>query len=221
MATGDLGGNIARLQRELKQIKFASPLDEVGCVPWRAAEEGWELRASAAVTAHRGAPRRRRRRPASRRCAGRCGCAAGAARQVGAARRSAALGCEGRERARELSARQQHARSAPRAPGRLRLGDPVALLPLLNFSLLKFSKHVARSISQAGFEVRGPARRLPGRKRRRYSTALPPLFLHWCTLAALARCDGCKTEGPGVGKLSALRALLGAARVCRRRPAPS
>lgn len=38
---------------------------------------------------------------------------------------------------------------------RLRLGDPVALLPLLNFALLKFSKHVARTIVQSGFEVRG------------------------------------------------------------------
>ncbi|EFJ49378.1 hypothetical protein VOLCADRAFT_89740 [Volvox carteri f. nagariensis] len=34
----------------------------------------------------------------------------------------------------------------------LRLGDPVALLPLLNFTLLKFSRHVARFIVRHGFE---------------------------------------------------------------------
>jgi len=218
MATGDLGGNIARLQRELKQIKYASPLDEVGCVGRQARRRGVDARFFLALSC-RAAPRRARRFSARRRCARRCGRSARAALLW----RSAALGWGGGEgeRVRELSVPNQTRPAAPLLADRLRLGDPVALLPLLNFSLLKFSKHVARSISQAGFEVRGPARRLPGRKRRRYSTALPPLSLHWCTLAALARCDGCKTEGPGVGKLSALRALLGAARVCRRRPAPS
>ncbi|GIL72177.1 hypothetical protein Vretimale_340 [Volvox reticuliferus] len=37
----------------------------------------------------------------------------------------------------------------------LRLGDPVALLPLFNFTLLKFSRHVARFIVQHGFELAG------------------------------------------------------------------
>ena len=36
---------------------------------------------------------------------------------------------------------------------RLRLGDPVALLPLLHFILLKFSRHVAQCIHKAGYEV--------------------------------------------------------------------
>ncbi|GIL45501.1 hypothetical protein Vafri_2721 [Volvox africanus] len=37
----------------------------------------------------------------------------------------------------------------------LRLGDPVALLPLFNFTLLKFSRHVARFIVRHGFELAG------------------------------------------------------------------
>ncbi|KAG2435127.1 hypothetical protein HXX76_007212 [Chlamydomonas incerta] len=37
----------------------------------------------------------------------------------------------------------------------LRLGDPVALLPLLSFTLLKFSRHVARYIVRNGFELAG------------------------------------------------------------------
>ncbi|PNH09698.1 Centrosomal protein [Tetrabaena socialis] len=37
----------------------------------------------------------------------------------------------------------------------LRLGDPVALLPLLSFALLKFSRHVARFIVRSGFELAG------------------------------------------------------------------
>ncbi|MEW5310645.1 MAG: hypothetical protein WDW38_002423 [Sanguina aurantia] len=37
----------------------------------------------------------------------------------------------------------------------VRLGDPVALLPLLNHSLLKFSRHVAKHITQCGFELSG------------------------------------------------------------------
>ncbi len=36
---------------------------------------------------------------------------------------------------------------------RLRLGDPVAFLPLLSFTLLKFSRHVARFILRNGYEV--------------------------------------------------------------------
>lgn len=35
----------------------------------------------------------------------------------------------------------------------VRLGDPVALLPLMNHALLKFSRHVAKHIAQCGFEV--------------------------------------------------------------------
>ncbi|KAL6745505.1 Centrosomal spindle body, CEP44-domain-containing protein, partial [Haematococcus lacustris] len=37
----------------------------------------------------------------------------------------------------------------------LRLGDPVALLPLLHFVLLKFSRHVAQCIHKAGYELQG------------------------------------------------------------------
>ncbi|GLI64159.1 hypothetical protein VaNZ11_007344 [Volvox africanus] len=37
----------------------------------------------------------------------------------------------------------------------LRLGDPVALLQLFNFTLLKFSRHVARFIVRHGFELAG------------------------------------------------------------------
>lgn len=44
-----------------------------------------------------------------------------------------------------------HVRLCPRS---LRLGDPVALLPLLHFTLLKFSRHVAQCIHKAGYEVR-------------------------------------------------------------------
>ncbi|KAG2501080.1 hypothetical protein HYH03_000898 [Edaphochlamys debaryana] len=67
MATGDLAGNVQRLLRELKAIKYPGDVDEVG----------------------------------------------------------------------------------------LRLGDPVALLPLLSFALLKFSRHVARFIVRSGFELAG------------------------------------------------------------------
>lgn len=38
-------------------------------------------------------------------------------------------------------------------PCSLRIGDPVASLPLLNYVLLKYSKHVAQAINKAGFEV--------------------------------------------------------------------
>lgn len=35
----------------------------------------------------------------------------------------------------------------------LRLGDPIASLPLLNHVLLKSSKHVAHTVAQSGYEV--------------------------------------------------------------------
>ncbi len=43
--------------------------------------------------------------------------------------------------------------SHPSCGPRLRLGDPVALLPILSFALLKFSRHVARFVVRSGFEV--------------------------------------------------------------------
>lgn len=42
---------------------------------------------------------------------------------------------------------------------RLRLGDPVALLPLLHYTLLRFSKHVAQCIARAGYQVSDRASR--------------------------------------------------------------
>ena len=41
------------------------------------------------------------------------------------------------------------------APRSLRLGDPVAFLPVLHFALLKFSKHVALAIVTTGVQVLG------------------------------------------------------------------
>jgi hypothetical protein len=38
-------------------------------------------------------------------------------------------------------------------PPRLMLGDPLASLPILNFALLKYSRHVAAYVLFAGVEV--------------------------------------------------------------------
>ncbi len=45
---------------------------------------------------------------------------------------------------------------------RLKLGDPAALLPLLHFVLLKFSRHVATTVAAAGYEVCRPIKHHPG-----------------------------------------------------------
>jgi centrosomal protein CEP44 len=36
---------------------------------------------------------------------------------------------------------------------RLRLGEPLAILPLLHYTLLKYSRHVAGKIVQLGYQV--------------------------------------------------------------------
>jgi hypothetical protein len=42
----------------------------------------------------------------------------------------------------------------PMSSRRLRLGDPVVLLPILHFVILKFSRHVAQCVHKAGYQVR-------------------------------------------------------------------
>lgn len=93
-------------------------------------------------------------------------------------------------------------RDSPRAC-RLRLGDPLAVLPLLNHVLLKYSKHVTKWILDHGIEVgRSPpargaccTRRSPAsRPMRRSAAALPPPSrprLPWaaCTLQLHGKTD--------------------------------
>ena len=88
MATGDIKGNIASLQRLLKHIKYPSTLDEVGYAPMTATEAAasrWKV---------------------------------------------------------------------TWVSFRLRLGEPLAVLPLLHYTLLQYSRHVAARIVQLGYQVR-------------------------------------------------------------------
>lgn len=41
---------------------------------------------------------------------------------------------------------------------RLRTGDPAAILPVLHYVLLRFSRHVALDVAASGYEARGPTR---------------------------------------------------------------
>lgn len=89
MATGDIRGNIAQLQRLLRHIKYPDVADEVGydsCV-----------------------------------CSG---CFSDVAPKLHSCCHT-----------------------------RLRLGDPLAVLPLLSYALLKYSKYVATHILKLGYQV--------------------------------------------------------------------
>ena len=54
----------------------------------------------------------------------------------------------------------------PTQPNRLQRGDPSALLPLLHHALLRYSRHVARQLVDAGLEVKERALLARGQRQR-------------------------------------------------------